>query len=72
MKLKSLGVILLIGATRAQQDLELARAVQQNLRWIRPPDMTDGVPPLDMANFFAEKQGYSPDISSHPGRPNAR
>ena len=66
MKLRSLGVALLISAAQAQEDFELARAVQQNLKWIRPPDLVDGMPPLDMAHFFSERQAYSPDISSHP------
>ena len=66
MKLRSLGVALLISAAQAQEDFELARAIHQNLKWIRPPELIDGMPPLDMANFFSEKQAYSPDIKSIP------
>ena len=64
MKLsRSIGVALLIGATQAQEDFELARAAQQNLRWIRPPTMNDGMPPLDMADFFANRGDVSPNYS---------
>ena len=63
MKSRSLYVVLVISAAQASQDFELAQAMQQNLKWIRPPNLTQGMPPLDMASFFAQESHYSPEIN---------
>lgn len=41
---------MLAGATKAQADFDLEKAVMKNLKWIRPP--TPGTDFNDMTDFF--------------------
>mmetsp|Transcript_10194 Transcript_10194/g.13826 ORF Transcript_10194/g.13826 Transcript_10194/m.13826 type:complete len:106 (+) Transcript_10194:2-319(+) len=68
MKSMSFAVAVLASAALAESDFNLERAVQKNLKWIRPPKFDESFHDID--SFFSERPGAEP--TQHEPKPFAR